>query len=132
VERGSWIHDPYRKWIETDDDVYGDIRKNIRGTGWEIKHVKGHQGKEQLQYSLTARLNEEVDKHAKEHLEWSKKNGNRRIVCINEVTQSDDIWCKSVDLSEFPVLMYHEVKRSASIEDSLHEAYSKKMYSEYN
>jgi len=112
VEISSWIHAPYNKWIGTDDDVYGDIRKNIRGTGWEIKHVKGHQSKEQLQNSLTAFLNEEVDKHAKEHLEWSRKNGNKKIVCINEVTQSDDIWCNnSVDLSESPVLMYGKVKR---------------------
>jgi len=91
VERESWIHAPYRKWIETDDDVYGDIRKNIRGTGWKIKHVKRHQSKEQLQNSLTACLNEEVDKHAKENLEWSRENGNKRIVCTNGVTQSDDI-----------------------------------------
>jgi len=132
VERRRWIHAPYRKWIGTDDDVYGDIRKNIRGTGWKIKHVKGHQSKEQLQNSLTARLNEEVDKHAKEHLEQNRENGNKRIVCTNGVTQSDDIWCNSEDLAKFPVLMYGRVKRSASIEDSLCEAYNKKLYSQYN
>jgi len=97
-----------------------------------MKHVKGHQSKEQLQNSLTARLNEEVDKHAKEHLEWSRENGNKRIVCINGVTQSDDIWCNSEDLAKFPVLMYGGVKSSESIADCLCEVYSKKLHSQYN
>jgi len=77
-------------------------------------------------------LNEEVDKHAKEHLKWSKENGNKKIVCTNRVIQSDDIWCNSEDLAKFPVLIYGGVKRSASIEDSLHKAYNKKLYSQYN
>jgi len=40
VERGSLIHAPYRKWIGTDDDIYGDIRKITEEQGEKSNTLK--------------------------------------------------------------------------------------------